>query len=220
MRVVVGPLRRPVFVLPVRRDRSSSHEYRCPPCRSACARVRGREAVARRAFARGARRGARRSGRAAGAAAHAREPDLALALFPRRHRFFGDDQHREAAARGARRALHAGAAGDRRRAGFRGRHAEMAAALPAARRWAAGRGRDRLYPGGGARHALRLKPGRLHADLHLLPYRHAAHGAEPDGGGDRRADPDRARAARRFPRRRRFRRARSCRRKAGSSPTS
>ena len=108
----------------------------------------------------------------------------------------------EAAARGARRALRADAAGDRRRAGVGGRHAEMAAALPAARRRPAGRGGDGLHPRGGARHALRLEPGRLHAHLHLLPYRHAAHGAQPDRRGDRRADPGRTRAARRFSRRR------------------
>ena len=47
-------------------------------------------------------------------------------------------------------------------------------------------GRGRPHPGGGSRHALRLEPGRLHADLPLLPHRHAAPGAQPDGGRDRR----------------------------------
>lgn len=31
-----------------------------------------------------------------------------------------------------------------------------------------------VYPRSRSRHALRLQPGRLHAELHLLPYRHAA----------------------------------------------
>ena len=48
------------------------------------------------------------------------------------------------------------------------------------------RDRVRLYPGVGSRHALRLEPGRLHAQLHVLPHRHAAAGAQSDGGGDRR----------------------------------
>ena len=32
----------------------------------------------------------------------------------------------------------------------------------------------RLHPGVRPRHAVRLEPGRLHAELHLLPHRHAA----------------------------------------------
>jgi hypothetical protein len=32
------------------------------------------------------------------------------------------------------------------------------------------------------RHALHLVPGRLHADLHVLPHRHAEAGAQPDRG--------------------------------------
>ena len=39
----------------------------------------------------------------------------------------------------------------------------------------------------GSRHAMRLQPGRLHAQLHLLPHRHAGPGAQPDRGRDRRA---------------------------------
>ena len=115
------------------------------------------------------------------------------------------------AARRSRRPLHAGAARDRHRAGLRGRHAQVAPALSAARRRAAGRDRDGLHPRGGARHALRLQPGRLHADLHLLPYRHAEAGAQPDGGGDRRRrSSSRASGSAIFPTRRR-RRAPSCR---------
>ncbi|WP_449348706.1 radical SAM protein [Streptomyces shaanxiensis] len=47
-------------------------------------------------------------------------------------------------------------------------------------------------PAGRPRHALRLQPGRLHAQLHLLPHRHAAPGAQPQDRGDRRADDGRA----------------------------
>jgi 23S rRNA (adenine2503-C2)-methyltransferase len=50
------------------------------------------------------------------------------------------------------------------------------------------RGRNRLYSRGGPRHALHLLPGRLHADLLLLPHRHAEAGAQPDRRGDRRPD--------------------------------
>ncbi len=110
--------------------------------------------------------------------------------------------------------LHAGPAGGRRRAGFRRRHAQMAAPLPAARRRPAGGGGDRLHPRGRARHALRLQPGRLHAHLHVLPHRHAEAGAQPHLRRDRRADPCRPRAARRFPRRRDAGR----RRRAGGRP--
>ena len=55
------------------------------------------------------------------------------------------------------------------------RHAQMAAPLPRRQQ-----GRDRLHPRRRPRRALRLEPGRLHADLHLLPYRHEAAGAQPD----------------------------------------
>ncbi len=65
------------------------------------------------------------------------------------------------------------------------------------------RDRVRLYPGIRSRHALRLQPGRLHAQLHVLPHRHAGAGAQPDRGRDRRASSRRARSARRFSRRRR-----------------
>ena len=66
---------------------------------------------------------------------------------------------------------------------------------------AAGRDRDRLHPRGGPRHALRLEPGRLHAHLQLLPYRHAEARAQPHRRGDRRPDPARPRPARRLARR-------------------
>ena len=53
--------------------------------------------------------------------------------------------------------------------------------LLARARGARARDRDRLHPRGRPRHAVHLEPGRLHADLHVLPYRHAAAGAQPDG---------------------------------------
>ena len=60
------------------------------------------------------------------------------------------------------------------RADLARRHAQMAAAL---RRRPGGR--DRPHPRGGSRHAVRLLAGRLHPHLHVLPYRHAAPGAQP-----------------------------------------
>ena len=113
--------------------------------------------------------------------------------------FEPDDQRVEGTARGARCALHAGAARGRGRAGFGRRHAQVAAA-PAgrARRRAAARGRVRLHSRDRSRHALRFQPGRLHADLLVLPHRHAAAGAQPDAGRDRRPDHGGARPARRF----------------------
>ena len=114
--------------------------------------------------------------------------------------FSRDVQHLQGAARRARPAFHDRAARDRRGAGLERRHPQVAVPLPAARRRQAGRDRDRLYPRGRPRHALHLEPGRLHADLLVLPYRHAEAGAQPDGGRDPRAADDGARPARRFPR--------------------
>ena len=71
--------------------------------------------------------------------------------------------------------------------------------FPAARRRPSGRDRNRLYPGRRPRHAVHFQPGRLHAHLLLLPYRHAEAGAQPDGGRDPGAAADGARPARRFP---------------------
>ena len=65
-------------------------------------------------------------------------------------------------------------------------------------------------------------PGRLHADLHVLPHRHAAAGAQPDRGRDRRrsswsrATGSATGRARRAPKAR----LRAGRRRRGSSPTS
>ena len=84
------------------------------------------------------------------------------------------------------RQFHRRPAGDRRRADLGRRHAQMAVPLPAARRRPPGRDRDRLHPRGRPRHALRLLAGRLHADLLVLPHRHAEAGAQPDGGRDPR----------------------------------
>ena len=60
------------------------------------------------------------------------------------------------------------------------------------------RNRDRLHPRDRARHAVHLEPGRLHAQLHVLPYGHAAPRAQSHGPGDRRPDPARARPHRRL----------------------
>ncbi len=135
----------------------------------------------RRRDPRRTRRRARRARRARARKPHARRAALALDLSPRRRRLRRHAQHRPAAAGEARRALHARAAGDRGRAGLRRRHAQMAAAHAADRPARQGRrDRVRLYPGDRPRHALRLQPGRLHAQLHVLPYRHAGLGAQPD----------------------------------------
>src|SRR6188508_1821897 len=68
------------------------------------------KAVAGRADARGAGRGARRHRRCAVAAEDAGAAALALDVCARRARLQPDDQRVEGAARGARRALYAGAA--------------------------------------------------------------------------------------------------------------
>ncbi len=62
------------------------------------------------------------------------------------------------------------------------RHPQVAAALPGAWRRPSVGGGDGLYSGRGPRHALHILPGRLHAHLLLLPHRHAAPRAQPDGG--------------------------------------
>ena len=113
-----------------------------------------------------------------------------LALRARRHLVRRHDRRVEGAARRARRALHARPARDRRRAGVGRRHAQVAAAVAQARpRGARARDRDRLHPRGRSRHAVHLEPGRLHADLLVLPYRHAAPRAQSRSAGDRRPDP-------------------------------
>ena len=45
---------------------------------------------------------------------------------------------------------------------------------------------------------VRVEPGRLHAQLPLLPHRHDAAGAQPRAGGDRRPGDARPRCARRM----------------------
>ena len=103
----------------------------------------------------------------------------------------------------ARAALLAGAAGDRHRAGVRRRHAQVAAA---ARTGAATRPGPRR-----SRPSTSPKPGRgtlcissqvgCTLTCSLLPHRHAAAGAQPDGAGDRRPDAARPRPHRRLARR-------------------
>ena len=127
---------------------------------------------------------------------------------------------------GARRGLHARPARGRRRAGLEGRHPQVADPH-AADRPARPRRRDRvrLHPRERPRHALRLQPGRLHADLLLLPHRHAAARAQPDRAGDRgagRSSPATGSATGRASRRPRARARRACCRPtaSASSPTS
>jgi 23S rRNA (adenine2503-C2)-methyltransferase len=52
-----------------------------------------------------------------------------------------------------------------------------------------------FIPDADARHAVRFQPGRLHAQLPVLPHRHHAAGAQPDRRGDRRAGHAGARCA-------------------------
>ena len=109
--------------------------------------------------------------------------------------------------------------GSRRRAGLGRRHAQMAVAAARRERRRARRMRSsasisRNRP----RHAVHVEPGRLHAQLLVLPHRHAAAGAQSHRRRDRRpghggARPARRLAARRAPSRR-------SREKRRSSPTS
>ena len=88
-------------------------------------------------------------------------------------------------------------------------------------RRARARDRDRLHPRRRARHAVHFQPGRLHADLHVLPYRHAAPGAQSHRRRDRRADPAGARPPRRMAGRARRRGERApAPRPSARSPTS
>ena len=60
------------------------------------------------------------------------------------------------------------------------------------------RDRMRLYPRERPGHVVRLLAGRLHAQLQLLPYRHAKTGAQPHRARDYRPDHGRAASAWRF----------------------
>ena len=86
-----------------------------------------------------------------------------------------------------------GRPGSGRGAAFDRRHAQVAAAHRRRPRL-----RDGLHSRRRPRHAVRLEPGRLHAQLPLLPHRHDAPGAQPDAGRDRRPGHARARRARRM----------------------
>ena len=91
------------------------------------------------------------------------------------------------------RALRHRPARGRRGAGFDRRHAQVAAAHRRRPRF-----RDGVHPRCGPRHVVRVEPGRLHAQLPLLPHRHDAAGAQPDPGRDRRPGHAGARCARRM----------------------
>ncbi len=86
------------------------------------------------------------------------------------------------------RGLYARPPRGRLRAGVEGRHPQVADPHGADERPRQGRrDRVRLHSRNRSRHALRVEPGRLHADLLVLPYRHAAPRPQPDGGRNRRA---------------------------------
>ena len=123
----------------------------------------------------------------------ARQAALASDLQSRRHGLRGDERHRQAAARLARRAFHRRPARDRHRAGLDRRHPQMAAAHPRRPRL-----RDGVHPRRGSRHLVRLQPGRLHPQLPLLPYRHDAAGPQPRRRRDCRPGHARPRFARRM----------------------
>ena len=161
--------------------------------RTAAAPPGARRILAARPHPPRACRQADRPRRARAAVPHARAPAVELDVCARRDRLRRHDRHRQGAARRAWPCLHAGAPGDRHRAGLARRHAQMAA--PPCRRQG---GRDRLHPRGGSRHALHFEPGRLHAQLQLLPYRHATARAQPHARRDRGPDHDRARPHRRL----------------------
>ncbi len=131
------------------------------------------------------RRGARRqTGQAA------RQAVVPLALSSRRHRFCRHDRYGQDHAPLAGRPLRHRPPRDRRGAAFERRHAQMAA--PHKRR---ARVRDGLHPRCRPRDAVRLEPDRLHAQLHLLPHRDDAAGAQSDPGRNRRPGDARARFA-------------------------
>jgi hypothetical protein len=122
---------------------------------------------------------ASRAGRQGGETA--RKAGVPLALPSRRHRFRGDDRHRQDHAPLAGRALRDRSPGDRRGAAFHRRHPQVAAAHRRRPRF-----RDGVHPRCRPGHAVRFQPGRLHAQLPLLPHRHHAAGAQPHAGRDRR----------------------------------
>ncbi len=138
--------------------------------------------------ARGAARGADRGGDARTPGPDAGEPDLAVDLSMGRAGFRRHDQSRQGLPRRSGRALRHRDARGGEPAGERGRHPQ----IPGSDRGRA-RGGGGLYPRDGSRHAVHFLSGGLHADLFLLPYRHAEAGAQPDRGRDHRAGHARAR---------------------------
>ena len=132
-----------------------------------------------RGRARRARRGERR-------ARLPRPADLRLALPPPRARRRRDGQPAQAPARRPRGGLRAALArGGGARALLR-RHAQVP--LPARRRR---HDRGRLHPRGRPPHDLHLDPGRLPAQVRVLPHRHRRLQAQPEDLGDPRPGGDR-----------------------------
>ena len=122
-----------------------------------------------------------------------RQADLALDLQSRGQRLRGDERHRQGAAR----------RGSPSASSSRGPKWSRRRCRPTAR--ANGccdprrpRFRDGVHPRRRPRHLVRVEPGRLHAQLPLLPHRHDAAGAQPRAGGDRRPGDARPRRARRM----------------------
>ncbi len=120
----------------------------------------------------------------------AREAGVSLALPSRRHRLCRHDRYRQDHAPLAGGAFRHRAARGGRGAAFDRRHAQMAAEN---RRRA--RIRDGLHSRRRPRDLVRFQPGRLHAQLPVLPHRHHAAGAQSDAGRDRRAGDAGARCA-------------------------
>ena len=163
-------------------------------------------------------------GRGAGqAAAHARQPAVQLAVRARRAELRRHDRRRQGPAR--RRSASAIRWRGPRSSTSRCRSTARANGCCGSPRRDVTASRPKIetvyIPEAGARHAVHIEPGRLHAELHVLPYGHAAPRAQPHRPGDRRPDPAGARPHRRLAGRG-ARRATGacCHRRIARSPTS
>ena len=124
----------------------------------------------------------------------ARQADLALDLQSRGQRLRGDERHRQGAA----------AAGSPSASSSRGPKWSRRRFRPTARANGCCKTHDGhdfemvFIPDADRGTLVRVEPGRLHAQLPLLPHRHDAAGAQPRAGGDRRPGDARPRRARRM----------------------
>ena len=129
----------------------------------------------------------------------ARGAALALDVLSRRARLLGDAQHRQAAARTlAERFTLARPDSSPARSPPTAR-ASGCCGWPPAHRFDKGRRSNASISRTLSGHALRVEPGRLHPELLVLPHRHAAAGAQPDRGRDRRPGAGRPRPVGEFP---------------------